>query len=612
MNRRFENLQFACDLWTIRGRNGTLTYTENTIFFDSDGLLFTCELNENNGVTVRKDVVKNTTAQPITFSAPRMNFKYNGGEYEVYTQYNGWQTESIGAWQPLNTTIEAGCRSARTAQGAAPMLALWNKQAARGTVFHLLPESTWRIEATRLPCGGSLHTVQITAGFYDTPTVTLAPNESLTLPVAVFYDFRNHLDLDAWKLHRWFNACYPRRTLPVIYDTWLYRFDHFTPEQIAAQVEAAAALGVEYFVIDAGWFGKLGNWFSSVGDWFESDDSAMRGQMLQIAEKVRACGMKFGLWFEIERASDASEIAKQHPEYFIRHENTYFLDFSKKIARDYILDTIDRLAKKYGIEFIKFDFNADLPDDYTNCAFTDYFAGHRMFIRQLREMHPEIYLQNCASGGARMHLCDSIVFDSFWPTDDQSPYVTMRIIKDSLRRLPPQVIERWATITSLPAFKPAYTPPYHSDKILATNDATWDNITGINTSWLTGMLYGSPIGFSCDLTAFTPELTETLKTQIAEFKADRAFWMQAECRILADTDSILILQYSDPQLARIELLVFSDLRMQVGTDVYPAVDTAAVYMVNNNRINGTQLDEDGLNIDLNGSYGMQHVTLKKI
>ena len=95
------------------------------------------------------------------------------------------------------------------------------------------------------------------------------------------------------------------------------------------------------------------------------------------------------------------------------------------------------------MEFIKFDFNCDAKVDDQCRDFADYNADYRRFIREVRERHPGIYLEGCASGGLMMDLGWARDFDSFWLSDNQSPIYGLRIAKDTMLRLPPSKIERW-------------------------------------------------------------------------------------------------------------------------------------------------------------------------
>ena len=54
-------------------------------------------------------------------------------------------------------------------------------------------------------------------------------------------------------------------------------------------------------------------------------NGAFAGRMKEFSEKVHEMGMKFGLWFEIERAVADSESVKLHPDYYIPYRGQYFV-----------------------------------------------------------------------------------------------------------------------------------------------------------------------------------------------------------------------------------------------------------------------------------------------
>lgn len=609
----FEAITQGKSLWNFHTPNQDVENEDGRYFrMELGGLEYTCNIEKQGAVSVRQDKIRNISDGPLTFQPGNAKFDFPGGEYQVYTQYNAQLSESTGQWQSLVTEIRACCTSFRTSRGAAPFMVLWSDQANRGVVFHVLADSTWQITASRFAARSGMHTVQVAVNFYDNKPVTLQPGETVSLPGILFYNCRNKLDMDAWKLHRWCNTYHPRQEYPVTYNTWLYRFDHFTPENILSQVPVAAELGFEYFVVDAGWFGTKGKWFPTVGDWEETADSAMEGRLSDVSQAVRDHGMKFGLWFEIERAAKECKAVAENPDFYTPGLTYPMFNFGKPEVRQHVLDLLDKKIKQYHIGYIKFDLNAELTTIEGDETLSRYFEGYRAFLVALKMMHPQVYLECCASGGMRFDLNNIFYFGSFWLSDNQSPYHTMRIFKDSVRRLPPQVIERWLTITSLRDFRPKYTEPYYMDKILATHDSTWSTLISVRPSWVEGMMIGAPIGFSCDLTSFTDELKQQVKNLIAEVKENREYWMHAECRILCDTDFELVLEHTDENFNEIHLMLYTDHRRTTQVPVFPAVDVTATYTDGENTYLGSDLDENGLMMDTVGTMYMKRIVLKKI
>lgn len=608
-----ENLWYFCgDFGEMQGE-----FLANPYTLKGDAYEISQTLEKNaDGVFTRRDMLCNTSQKDLTLYCLKSRFVLEGGDYEVYTQYNGWMNESRGKWQRLATEITARSRSVRTSQGANPFVALWNNQTNRGIAFHLLPKSAWEISVSCNPLPAAKSYIQVEMGI-DAPNMALkvAAGEKQELPEIIYYEFSSKLDMDCYKIHRYCTDHYGVKRLPVMYNTWLYKFDKLTLENTLTQIPLAAELGAEFFVIDAGWFGKNPVWCRGIGDWVESLTFGYKGSMIEVAESVRKHGMKFGLWLEIERAVNGAEVLKTHGDYFIHTENNgHFVNYADEAARNYIFDITCGVIEKYGVEYIKFDFNNDLYFDRTDAAFVDYFKGYDIYIQRLRGAYPDIYIDNCASGGMRMNLVNCRDFDSFWHSDCQSTHEGMRLFKDAILRLPPQVFDRWISIESVKNVLVDDDGLEHNH-IISTSDAIWQQIEGVQMSHLKGFLSGGPLGFSCDLTQLSKLHFNELKKHIAQFKADRNFWATAECRITVDTESLFVLEFRNRNLSKVVTQVYIRHVLQKGMFVYPQVDPEKYYCLNGGEtVKGSVLMEEGyyLPFDLFPNKTMSQLELKEV
>jgi len=592
---------FGCALGRITKEGRTLTsvnekYRAETVY-----------TVDEYGVFTRSDSFTNTSSEEITVNALKSLFVFDGAEYEVYTQFNCWQHESDGGWQPLVTGVSVKGQSTRTAQHAAPFMVLWNCQEQRGTVFHLLPDCAWEINVMRRHTSAKYTEVVVELGMIsDGLSYRLAPGEKLCAPQIICYEAKNKLDMDAYKLHNYMHTNYPRRQMPIIFDTWMYRFANITYENISKQIPLAADLGVEYFFIDAGWYGHGESWSESAGDWVENKTAKLCGRMIDIADEVRAAGMKFGLWLEPERASKKSDAFNEHPEYYI-DAGYGFLDFANDEARNWMLGIVFGLIEQYGIEYIKDDYNADLYTDKYSTSFRKYHEGHRIFIDAIKKRYPNVYLSSCASGGMRMELNNYTEFDSTWPSDNESPYVEMRIYKDSIKRLPPQAMERWVCVHSLPEYNDFYSNFEKSSHVLehmvACGDAVWKNIEGVQQSFMDAYMTCGPIGFSCDLSLLSENAYAHFKEFIAKVKENRDFWMKAVARILCDTPTVTAYQYSDMALDRVVVQVIIDRSKQDRFVVHPVLDENASYRIEDGTVRtGHEIAEEGIEFTTRSWY----------
>jgi len=587
--------------WDVCGTfgqlNGTVDRAPGQISCQNGTVSIICQYEKTAyGLYSRRDTVTNISRKPIRLTGLKARFLLDEGEHRVYTQFNNWQRESQGSWQDLVTAVSAASRNIRSAQTATPFLSLWNRQLNRGAAFHLLPFCSWEIRATRIAAKSPTNRILVELGVGDLDLdLELLPGESFSLPQILCYGFRNQTDMDCWKLHRYMHDHWPRKQLPMAFNSWMYRFDRFTYENLEAQIAPAKELGLEYFVIDAGWFGKGDRWVTSVGDWAENTTGGFYGRMKEFSDAVRTAGLKFGLWLEPERADPQSDAVRDHREFFFPHRDNYFLDFANPDARAWALELISGLIRRYGIEFIKFDLNADVCYDHQRTGFIRYFDGYLEFLRLLREAHPNLYLSGCSGGGGRMHLAGCTVYDGYWPSDNESPYAEMRIFKDTLLRMPPQAYENWAVIKSAPRFSPHYDSGDYADKLIACNDAVWNDVAGVQMSFLKGYLTGGPACFSCDLTALTPAVRQELAKHIAWLKKNRDFWLKAEGRILTDTPSMLVLQYADAKLEKLLIQAFKLDAWQDRILVFPAVASGRSYRLSDGTVLSAEtIQEEGI------------------
>lgn len=593
--------------------SGKPTVDENGVRFEADGcLLKTTVEKDESGVHNRVDTITNTADKPLHLNCLNVRFVLDGGEYEVYTQYNSWQNESLGAWQPLVTEVSASCESFRTSVNAAPFLAVWNKQTNRGMVFHYLPNCAWRMSArrTQVPDDGENTQIVIEMGpEYRGLDMTLQAGETLTLPEVWYYETSDRVGMDAWRLHRYCHKRYPRGTLPVIYNTWMCHFDNVNYDVVSKQVPLAADLGAEYFVLDAGWFGNGAGWSQSVGDWQENMDTKYAGRVIDVANLVRSLGMKFGLWFEPERAAAGSKAVKEHPSYYLKGSEWYFTDFANPEACEFVLNSISETIEKYGVEFVKFDFNADLWFDERRTAFFAYYEGYHAFLKALKARFPSLYIENCASGGERLNLANIQQFRSFWYSDCQSPYQGVRMIKDGMRRMPPQLFERWFVAQSAQVAGAGKV----QDKLLVCEDGTWDHVASAHTSFMEAFMSGGPIGLSCDLSGLSEETYAWLKAYIAKFKAERDYWRMVECRILTDTGSMLVLQYNDPEFETVRLQAIASKVAQTQIRMYPQVPAENTYRTADGKtLTGAQLAAEGITVLQSLNYRADNRRMQEI
>ena len=220
---------------------------------------------------------------------------------------------------------------------------------------------------------------------------------------------------------------------PVTLNVWeAVYFDHDL-ERLTDLADRAAALGVERFVLDDGWFGSRRDDTSGLGDWVVSPEVWPDG-LGPLIDHVRAHGMEFGLWFEPEMVSEDSDVARAHPEWImapspermpLRSRNQQVLNLSIPEAYAHVRDQMLALLGAHEIGYIKWDQNRDLLESATRAtgraAVHDQTRAAYRLMDELRAAHPGLEIEACASGGARVDLGVLEHTDRVWVSDCIDP-----------------------------------------------------------------------------------------------------------------------------------------------------------------------------------------------
>ena len=129
---------------------GDLAREWQKVFQETESYRISCEYEQDAyGVFTRNDVFENVSNESLDVQCLKSRFVFDGGEYQVYTQFNAWQNESFGGWQPLVSSVGVTGGSSRLTKDAAPFMVLWDEQENRGVAFHLVPNCSWEMKVTR-------------------------------------------------------------------------------------------------------------------------------------------------------------------------------------------------------------------------------------------------------------------------------------------------------------------------------------------------------------------------------------------------------------------------------------------------------------------------------
>ena len=151
-----------------------------------------------------------------------------------------------------------------------------------------------------------------------------------------------------------------------------------------------------------------------VGNW-RVNQVPHPGGLRPVADAAHAAGMRFLLWVEMERVFHDTPIVREHPEWLLAdgpNPSSYLLNLGVEGACQWAIDTVERLVREDGVDDYREDFNfntipywekADTPDR-VGVTEMKFIAGLYRFWDTIRARHPDMLIDNCASGGRRIDL----------------------------------------------------------------------------------------------------------------------------------------------------------------------------------------------------------------
>jgi alpha-galactosidase len=235
-----------------------------------------------------------------------------------------------------------------------------------------------------------------------------------------------------------------RPVVPLVtYNTWFAYGTEIDEASMRAEMERAAALGVELFVIDAGWYAGTGaagpfDFDAGLGNW-TADPARFPNGLAPISAYAHSLGLRFGLWVEPERVNlslvggpgvEESWLATEGGQYGSDHSGQICL--ANAAARQWLMDRLTALIDDVQPDYLKWDNNM-----FVNCdreghdhGATDGNFAHTSalydMLSQLRERYSSLLIENVSGGGNRLDIGMLRFTDVAWMDDRTAPSVHVR------------------------------------------------------------------------------------------------------------------------------------------------------------------------------------------
>ena len=330
---------------------------------------------------------------------------------------------------------------------AAGWVAVENSKAHEVLFLGVEWESYWAVRLAPQPGGGVLLQCVLNTQDHD-----LAPGQGLASPRVFLGVSRGDLDDSLRTLHDHLHSI--MSPLPadfpwIEYDIWGTEAKG-VEEAIRAEIPVAAKLGVELFMLDAGWYegsakDGSGDWFAGVGNYGREDRVKFPAGLADLSRRVHAAGMKFGLWFA-PQVVDSSLVGTVIPRDFVARRDGR--DVTLKIGNwpaitqictgnprvvEHLEKVMGDCVERYQLDWLKWD-NSGLPGPVCN----DPRHGHQSadgalaalkgqyeIWQYLRRRFPKLMLEECGYP-SRLDYGLARFATSHWLSDDTSQSVRVR------------------------------------------------------------------------------------------------------------------------------------------------------------------------------------------
>ena len=105
-----------------------------------------------------------------------------------------------------------------------------------------------------------------------------------------------------------------------------------------------------------------------IGDWLDPNPDKFPNGMKYIADEIHKKGYKAGIWLAPFNCQKISRMAKEHPDWLIKHENgkpmvgciawggAYTFDIYNEEVREYLRHVFDVVLNEWGYDMVKLDF----------------------------------------------------------------------------------------------------------------------------------------------------------------------------------------------------------------------------------------------------------------
>lgn len=294
-----------------------------------------------------------------------------------------------------------------------PFVALEDSATGHFTALQLYSPASWQIELIVREDD----TVTLSGGIADRDfgawTKTIAPGETFTAPKAVIAEGDSLEDV----CNKLVKAQCPDispvdNCMGITFNEYCTTWGNPTIDNLKKIADKIAGKGIQYLVMDSGWYSKCGNWWEYRGDWSINKERFPNG-LKELSDYIRSKGMIPGIWYEMEVAGYKTEAFEKGGHFVMKDGvpltigGAKFWDMEDPWVVDYLTKSVIDNLRDNGFGYIKVDYNdtlglgCDGPDGLGENLRKKVCATQSFFKKMKTEL-PDLVIENCSSGGHRL------------------------------------------------------------------------------------------------------------------------------------------------------------------------------------------------------------------
>lgn len=207
----------------------------------------------------------------------------------------------------------------------------------------------------------------------------------------------------------------PSPSFPLAYNHWYSIRMDVDAQYLKKQVAAMPLYDFDVFVLDAGWYDK-------VGSWQPNEEKFLPGEFEEILGSIRDQGVKTGIWscpqfVSVEGGLDDGDAPPEieQPFFFNSIANGYLLDLTGANWKDRLTNHVSALRARYQMDWWKYD--QDFFVEQSNAGLMRNVLTFQDALKSVRLANPDLTIENCQSGGRMLNELTLLATQISWLKD---------------------------------------------------------------------------------------------------------------------------------------------------------------------------------------------------